>query len=107
MNQFQITVKFSYRLQWYLLTDYSDIYFSDQQSKTWNRGMYSYQIRLMLDDDGTLMFRCGLESKSLVASLELLENDNESDTNNVLYLKEHKDNNKGNENETLVLVSLS
>ena len=58
--------------------------------------MYSYQIRLMLDDDGTLMFRCGLESKSLVASLELLENDNESDTNTVLYLKEHKDNNKGN-----------
>ena len=51
----------------------------------------------MLDDDGTLMFRCGLESKSLVASLELLENDNESDTNTVLYLKEHKDNNnKGN-----------
>ena len=43
------------------------------------------------------MFRCGLESKSLVASLELLENDNESDTNTVLYLKEHKDNNKGNE----------
>ena len=53
----------------------------------------------MLDDDGTLMFRCGLESKSLVAFLELLENDNESDTNTVLYLKEHKDNNKGNENE--------
>ena len=44
----------------------------------------------MLDDDGTLMFRCGLESKSLVASLELLENDNESDTNTVLYLKNTK-----------------
>ena len=69
--------------------------------------MYSHQIRLMLDDDGTLMSRCRLESKSLVASLELLENDNESDTNTVLYLKEHKDNNKGNENETLVLVSLT
>ena len=44
----------------------------------------------MLDDDGTLMFRCGLESKSLVAFLELLENDNESDTNTVLYLKNTK-----------------
>ena len=42
---------------------------------------------------------CRSEFKSWVASLELFENDNESDTNNVLYLKEHKDNTKGNENE--------
>ena len=28
-----------------------------------------------------------------------LENDNESDTNNVIDLGEHKDNNEGNENE--------
>ena len=43
--------------------------------------------------------RCRSESKSSVASLELSENDNESDTNNVIDLREHKDNNEGNENE--------
>ena len=69
--KFRLQWNFSYRLQWNLLTDYSKVYFSDQQSKTWTRGMYSHQIRLMLDDDGTLMSRCRLESKSLVASLEL------------------------------------
>ena len=42
---------------------------------------------------------CRSESKSSVASLELSENDNESDTNNVIDLREHKDNNEGNENE--------
>ena len=48
--------------------------------------------------------RCRSESKSSVASLELSENDNESDTNNVIDLGEHKDSNKGNENEILMLV---
>ena len=43
--------------------------------------------------------RCRSESKSSVASLELSEKDNESDTNNVIDLREHKDNNEGNENE--------
>ena len=43
--------------------------------------------------------RCRSESKSSVASLELSENDNESDTNNVIDLREHKENNEGNENE--------
>ena len=43
--------------------------------------------------------RCRSESKSSVASLELSENDNEIDTNNVIDLREHKDNNEGNENE--------
>ena len=43
--------------------------------------------------------RCRSEFKSSVASLELSENDNESDTNNVIDLREHKDNNEGNENE--------
>ena len=43
--------------------------------------------------------RCRSESKSSVASLELSENDNESDTNNVIDLREHKDNNEGNKNE--------
>ena len=43
--------------------------------------------------------RCRSESKSSVASLELSENDNERDTNNVIDLREHKDNNEGNENE--------
>ena len=43
--------------------------------------------------------RCRSESKSSVASLELSENDNESDTNNVIDLREHKENNEGNENK--------
>ena len=43
--------------------------------------------------------RCRSESKSSVASLELSENDNESDTNNVIDLREHKDNNEGNEKQ--------
>ena len=43
--------------------------------------------------------RCRSESKSSVASLELSENINESDTNNVIDLREHKENNEGNKNE--------
>ena len=43
--------------------------------------------------------RCRSESKSSVASLELSENDNEIDTNNVIDLREHKENNEGNEIE--------
>ena len=51
--------------------------------------------------------RCRSESKSSVASLEISENDNEMDTNNVIDLKEHKDNNEGNENTGVGGVKLN
>ena len=52
--------------------------------------------------------RCRSESKSSVASLELSENDNESDTNNVIDLREHKDNiMKAMKTKILVLVVLN